>query len=221
MIFDWPANLVPQVVSVKSPRKTVSTRSLSGLGQVKTDIRPPFGLAMKFGNLFDGEVLSYRAILAALEGRANTVRVPLFDLYSRASDAEIGAGAVTHSDGTSFSDGALYLTDDLVGVTVTGVQGQRMITVDFGDYGQLLKAGLYFGLGDRPYIATGVWWEGTVARIRHTPTLREDCTAAPLKLKPTMLCQLIDDDQGEHPLIRGRWTAPSLEFVEDFRVSVP
>lgn len=221
MIFDWPATLTPQKVDVRPPRETVGNKSLSGVSQVVPSIRPPFGLALEFGNLFDSEVLAYRALLASLEGRANTVRVPLFDLWYRASDVEIGAGAVTHSDGTAFSDGALYLTDDLSGVLVTGSQGQRNITVDFGDYGQVLQGGLYFGLGDRPYIAQAVWWEGSLATIRCSPTLRRTYTDEPLKLRPTMLAQLVDDNAGNHPLQRGRWTAPALEFVEDFRVDLP
>ncbi|WPZ06571.1 hypothetical protein [Pelagerythrobacter marinus] len=219
-IFDWPANLTPADVLLKPPRKTVGNKSLSEVTQVVPSIRPPFSLSLRFDILGGDQVIAYRALLASLEGRANTVRVPLFDVF-RASNAQIGAGAVTHSDGTAFSDGALYLTDDLSGVTVTGAQGQRNITVDFGEYGQLLQGGLYFGLGDRPYIATAVWWEGSVAKIRCSPTLRQNYIDEPLKLKPTMLGFLPDDDAGEHLLRRGLWAAPTIDLEEDFRVTLP
>ncbi len=217
MIFDWPATLIPADITIRPPRKTAGlTTSLSCFTQAAPVIRPPFGLLFEFDTLFADEVLAWRAIEASLEGRANRVRIPLFDLWFRASDAAIGSGAVTHSDGTSFSDGALYVTDDLVGITVTGVQGQRTITVDFGDYGAVLQAGLYFGIGEHPYIAQAVWWTGNVARIRCSPTLRADCTGAPLRLRPTMIAGLTDDDGASLKLTRARYGRPTIELEERF-----
>lgn len=217
MIFDWPDVLVPQDIAVLPPRATVGlSRSLNGFTQSAPAIRPPFGLKLTFGNLFGDEVKAWRAMMALFEGRANAVRVPLFDLWHRAADAAIGAGRVPHSDGAAFSDGAQYLTKDLAGVTSSGVQGQRTITVDFGRYGQVLEAGLYFGLGDHPYIARRVWWDGNVARIETTPSFRSAYVNEPLKLKPTMIAGLVDDDQGELMLRRARYGAPSLELVERF-----
>lgn len=217
MTFDWPANLVPDNVFIRPPRRTAGlNRSGSGFTQAVPVIRPPFSVTLEFGQLFGDEVLAWRAMEGLFEGRANTVRLPLFDLWYRASDTVLGAGTVSHSDGTSFSDGALYLTDDLSGVTVTGVQGQRTITADFGSYGQLLQAGLYYGIGDHPYLATGVWWEGSVATIRCTPTLRRDYDAEELRLRPTMIAGLTNDDGGGLNLIRARYGAPSIELEERF-----
>lgn len=218
MIFDWPANLEPSNVAIRAPRKTMGlARSLSGVGQVAPAIRPPFGLKLTFDELFADEVLAWRAMEGLFEGMANWVRVPLFDVWFRATDAQIGAGAVTHSDGTAFSDGALYLTDDLSGVTVTGAQGDRTITADFGSYGQLLQGGLYFGLGEYPYLARRVWWEGNVATIECSCTLRAACVAEPLKLKPTMIAGLTRDDGAELELTRARYGAPVLELEERFQ----
>ena len=217
MIFDWPASLVPQDIAVLPPRATVGlSRSLNGSTQSAPAIRPPFGLKLTFGNLFGDEVKAWRAMMALFEGRANAVRVPLFDLWHRANDKAIAAGIVGHSDGSYFSDGTGYSTPDLSGVLVAGVQGQRTITADFRAYGQLLEAGLYFGLGEHPYIARRVWWDGSVARIETTPTLRKAYVGEPLRLKPTMIAGLIDDDQGELMLRRARFGAPSLELVERF-----
>jgi len=217
MIFDWPAVLEPQDVNIQPPRKTEGTStSLSGFMQTAVTPRPPFGLKLIFPQLHGAEVLAWRAMEGLFEGRANIVRIPLFDLWFRASDAQIGAGRVAHSDGTAFSDGALYVTDDLSGVTVSGVQGQRNLTVDFGAYGQLFQAGLFFGIGEHPYLATGVWWNGTVATIRCTPTLRTACTDAPFRLRPTMLAGLTRDEGANLELTRARYGAPSLELVERF-----
>ncbi|MFZ5747905.1 MAG: hypothetical protein ACOY45_09655 [Pseudomonadota bacterium] len=217
MIFDWPATLIPNDVIIRPPRKTTGlNRSLSGFGQAVPVIRPPFGLKLVFGEIWGSEVLAWRAMEALFEGRANVVRVPLFDLWLRAGDAAIGAGAVTHSDGTSFSDGALYVTDDLVGVTVSGVQGQRRITVDFGTYGKVLQAGLFFGIGEHPYLARRVWWEGSVATIDCQPTLRRAVTDAAIKLRPTMLAGLTSDDGAELALTRARFGTPTIELEERF-----
>jgi hypothetical protein len=215
--FDWPGTLIPRNIQILPPRATQGmSSSLNRTTQVQAAIRPPFAVTMEFDELTGGEVLAWRAFMALLEGRANTARLPLFDLWLRASQAAIGAGLVAHGDGTSFSDGALYSTDDIAGVLVTGVQGQRTITVDFGVYGQLLEAGQYFGLGDEPYICSGITWSGTVATIRCSPTLRRAYTAVEIKLKPTMIGRLRSDDEGALMLRNLRHGAPSITFVEDF-----
>ncbi|WP_034157929.1 hypothetical protein [Sphingomonas sp. ERG5] len=215
--IDWPAVLEATNVQVRPPRKTYGlSKSLSEFAQSVPAIRPPFGLTLEFEGLHGDEVLAYRALLGALEGRANTVRVPLFDLWFAANDAALSAGGSPHSDGTEFSDGALYLVNDLSGVLVTGTQGGRTITADFGGYGQLLQGGLYFGLADHLYLAIGVTWEGTVATIRFSPSLRTDYAGEPLKLRPTMIARLLDDDTGQLMLQRGRFGSPTLEFEEAF-----
>lgn len=215
--FDWPGTLIPRNIEILPPRATQGiSSSLNRTTQVQAAIRPPFRVTMEFDELTGGEVLAWRAFMALLEGRANTARLPLFDLWLRASQAAIGAGLVAHGDGTSFSDGALYSTDDIAGVTVTGAQGQRNITVDFGVYGQLLEAGQYFGLGDEPYICSGITWAGSVATIRCSPTLRRAYTAVELKLKPTMIGRLTSDDGGALLLRNLRHGAPSITFEEDF-----
>lgn len=216
-IFDWPATLVPRHIDIRPPRKTAGlTTSLTEFSQAVPVIRPPFAITMEFDTLTGGEILAWRAIMALVEGRANLLRVPLFDMWFGATNAQIGAGVVPHSDGSYFSDGAGYLTDDLVGVVVSGVQGQRHITADFGAYGQLLEGGLYFGLGDQPYIAGGVEWNGSVATIRCSPTLRHTYVDQPLRLRPSMIARLKDDDAGELRLQNMRHGTPTLELVEAF-----
>lgn len=215
--FDWPGTLIPRNIEILPPRATQGmSSSLNRTTQVQAAVRPPFAVTMEFDSLTNDEVLAWRAVAALLEGRANTVRLPLFDLWLRASEAAIGAGLVAHGDGTPFSDGALYSTADIIGVPVTGVQGQRTITADFGVYGPLLEAGQYFGLGDEPYICSGITWAGTVATIRCSPTLRRAYTAVDLKLKPTMIARLTSDDGMRLMLKDMRYGAPSVTFVEDF-----
>lgn len=219
--FDWPAALVPRHIDILPPRATQGlSTSLTQFTQAQPGIRPPFRVSMEFDPLFGDDVLAWRAIMALLEGRANLCRLPLFDLWYRAKDSAIGAGSTGFSDEALFSDGAGFAAPDLGGVTVNGVQGQRMITADFGTYGAVLKAGHYFGIGEHPYIASGVWWEGSVATIRCSPTLREDCTAAPLRLKPVMIGRQMSDDGGALKLNNLRHGGPSIVFEEDFALLV-
>lgn len=217
-VIDWPASLVPRNIAIRPPRKTVGlTTSLSEFTQVIPSIRPPFGMTLEFDALFGGEALAYRALLASLEGRANTVRVPLFDMWLAASQADLDGGRAPHSDGTGFSDGAYYLNaTDLEGVTASGVQGARTISADFGHYGELLEAGQYFGLGDQPYIATKVTWEGSVATIGFSPSLRRAYSAEALRLRPVMIARLTNDDAGELMLQNMRFGTPTLDLTEAF-----
>tara|TARA_B100000678_G_scaffold108919_1_gene91261 strand:- start:296 stop:961 length:666 start_codon:yes stop_codon:yes gene_type:complete len=215
VIFDFPANLEPTDVNIRPPRATIgSSTSLSGRMQTQVAPRPPFGLKLTFDKLFGDDVLSWRAMEGLFEGRANTVRIPLYDVWFRANDAAIGAGVVGFSDGTFFADGTGFLTDDLSGVTVTAVQGQRTITADFGDYGQLLQAGLFIGLGEYPNLARRVWWDGSVARIECARTMMFDLVDEPLKLRPTMLASLTSDDGANLELTRARYGSPTLELLE-------
>jgi hypothetical protein len=215
--FEWPAALVPRNIAIRPPRKTVGlSTSLSQFTQAVPAIRPPFGLTMEFDTLFGSDVLAYRALLASLEGRANTVRVPLFDLWVASCDAAIGAGLVGHSDGSGFADGAFYLTGDLEGVLVTADQGARSITADFGSYGQVLQAGQYFGLGDQPYVAGAVTWSGSVATIRSSRTMVRAYAGERLRLRPVMVGRLRDDDNGELMLRDLSHGAPTIDFEEAF-----
>lgn len=217
-IIDWPASLVPRNITISPPRKTIGLNtSVTEFTQAIPSIRPPFGLTLEFDSLFGPDVLAYRALLASLEGRANLVRVPLFDMWFAAQAAQLGTGATPHSDDSPFSDGAFYLSGaDLEGVLVSADMGARTITADFGDFGELIEAGLYFGLGDQPYIATQVSWAGSVATIRTSPTMRQDYVDQELRLKPVMICRLTEDDGGQLTLTNMRFGAPTIEFTEAF-----
>jgi hypothetical protein len=79
----------------------------------------------------------------------------------------------------------------------------------------VLQAGCYFGLGDHPYIVTGITWAASVATIRCSPTLRRDYVAEPW-LRPTMIGRLPDDDNGALTFEALRYGTPSIEFTEAF-----
>jgi hypothetical protein len=216
-LIEWPSVLQPRNINIRPPSQTKSlTKTLTNFEQVQPVIRPPWRVSLSFATLVGDKVLAYRALLAACEGRTNPIRLPIFDLYHWASDAQIGAGEVPHSDTTLFSDLTAYGVIDVSDVVVNGIQGEKQISVDFSQYGPILKAGQYFGIADDLHIATGVWWAGTVATIKFTSSLRRDHVNAPLRLRPYLIARLADDDTGEHGLAYGRWTEPVLELDEVF-----
>lgn len=214
---EWPAILQPRDILIVTPNKTKSlTTTLTEFEQVQPVIRPPWKVSLFFNKLVGPQILAWRAMIASLEGRSNLIRLPLFDLHYWPSDAEIASGAVPHSDGSEFADTSLYSAGDIEGVTVSGLQGEKRITVDFGQYGQIFQAGQYFGIANDPHIAKKVTWDDNVATIDFISSLRRDFTDAPFRLRPDLIARLTDDEGGELPLEYGRWSAPQLDFTEAF-----
>lgn len=215
MIIEWPTGLSPRIINLRPINKTRSAgESLTGFEQVAGSLATRWAFSLEFNNLKRHLIPAYRAMVASLEGRANALRVPVFDPQFWPSDAAIRIASVPHSDGTPLSDGSEYLTDDVSGITATGLKGTKVLTVDFGDYGQIFDGGLYFGVEDETYLATAVSWSGSVATIRFQPALRQDHTAAQFRLRPRLLMRLADDEQGSLSLERGIIGAPSLELIE-------
>lgn len=215
MIIEWPTGLSPLIINLRLINKTRSAgESITGFEQVASSLATRWAFSLEFNNLKRHLIPSYRAMVASLEGRANVLRVPVFDPQFWPSDAEIGIASVPHSDGTPLSDGAEYLTNDVEGITATGLQGSKVLEVDFGEYGPIFSGGLYFGVEDETYLATSVLWVGSVATIRFQPGLRKDHTDGRFRLRPRLTMRLMDDEGGELALERGIKGAPSLELVE-------
>lgn len=215
MIIEWPTGLSPRIINLRLINKTRSAgESISGFEQVSGSLATRWAFSLEFNNLKRHLIPAYRAMVASLEGRANALRVPVFDPQFWPPDAVLGIASVPHSDGTPFSDESEYLTNDVSGLTVTGLKGAKTITVDFGNYGAIFDGGLYFGVDEEAYLATGVVWAGAVATIRFQPGLRQDHTDAQFRLRPRLIMRLADDQGGELALERGIIGSPSLELVE-------
>lgn len=216
MIVEWPhPKLSPRLINLRIVEQTRSSgESITGFEQVAEGITQRWAFTLEFNNLKREVIPSYRAMLARLRGRANVLRVPVFDRHFWPADALLGLGRVPHSDGTPFSDDAEYLTTDVEGLTVTATKGSKSITVDFEGYGQAFDGGLYFGVEDETYIATSVLWSGSVATIEFEPALRQDHTAARFRLRPRLIMRKKADAGGELALERGIIGAPSLELEE-------
>lgn len=212
-LMEWPATLDPAIITVIPPGEVLSTgKALSGSTQEVPARRPPFGVTLDFSNLFDSQVLAWRAMAAHLAARGR-VRVPLFDALEP-SDAQIGAATSLHSDGTPFSDGTPYARTDIAGVTASVAAGMRNASIDFGDYGPILKAGQYFNLGDDPHIAKAVFYEGSVASIQFESAAKRTHSNVVVSLRASMIAKLADGQTGAIALDYGRYGAPQIELVE-------
>lgn len=216
MIIDWahPA-LAPRIIDLRLINKTRSAgESITGFEQVLYGVTQRWAFSLEFNYLKLSMVPAYRAMIASLEGRANALRVPVFDRQFWPSDAVLGIASATHSDGSAFSDETEYLTSDIEGITVSGGIGAKEITVDFGSYGEVFEAGLYFGIEDETYLATSVVWDGSEATINFQPGLRQTHVGSTFRLRPRLIMRLANDESGAHPLELGRATRPTLELVE-------
>jgi hypothetical protein len=216
MIISWAhKKLAPRAVNLRIINRTRSAgESITGFEQVAPTMAARWGFSLEFNNLKRQVIPAYRVMLAKLRGRENVLRVPVFDRHFWPADELLGLVAVGHSDGTDFSDGAEYTTEDISGVTASGTKGDTEIQVDFGSYGQIFDGGLYFGVNDETYLATGVTWLGSVATIEFEPSLRQDHTDATFRLRPWLIMRLADDEQGSAMFERALIGAPSLELVE-------
>lgn len=211
----WPANLVPVQITIAPPAKWLSAAgSISGLEQITPARRAPFRMDLSFSTLIGNQVLAWRAIMAEL-GDAGTVKIPMFDLYDAAATVA-GFAPVTFDGGVTFSDGSSFAGADVEGIAVTCAAGTRSITVDFGDYGQCIQAGQYFGIGQDPHIARRVTWDdaGQVATIAFSSSAKRAHAGAAFTLRPTMIARLAAEDGGAIALDYGAYGAPSLSLVE-------
>jgi hypothetical protein len=216
MIIEWPSRrLAPRIINLRLVNQTRSAgESLTGFEQVAASLSTRWAFSLDFANLKRQYIPAFRAMVAALRGRENVLRVPVFDPQFWPSDASLGIVAVTHSDGSAFSDGSLYYAEDVGGITVGGSKGSTSILVDFGGYGQVFGGGLYFGIENELYLAINVTWIGNLATIQFEPSLRQDHIASRFRLRPWLIMRKAQDSGGELALERGIIAAPGLELVE-------
>lgn len=217
MIVEWAhKGLSPRIINLRLVNKTRSAgESITGFEQVASSFATRWAFSLEFNNLKRHLVPAYRAMIAALDGRANALRVPVFDPQYWPDDMALGlAISSPHSDGSTFSDSSEYLTTDVAGLTVTATKGANSISVDFGSYGRIFDGGLYFGINDETYLSTSVTWAGNVATIKFKPSLRQDHAGSTFRLRPRLIMRLANDEGGDLPLEYGLTGSPTLELVE-------
>lgn len=168
-------------------------------------------------------VLSFRALMAQLEGRVGEILLPAFDAYrprqndgQMLSDAE-GLGMI---DATAF-DHSGFEQDDVPTATITASKPTNATEISLNLLGNRgPRPGNYLSIGDRLYIARHVWQNtaGGVTYVSISPRLRAPVnTGDAVNLdKPHCLMRLASDDTGSLMLEMRRYGQTSLDFVEVF-----
>jgi len=222
----WPAGIFP-----KSGFFHPDSASRSGGQSISGSEQVTVGQA-RWRARFSGpvvteeSVLSWRAFVADMAGRAGTVLVPRWEAYGptnvngrRLSEVE----AATYDNGgpvgglnfdlSGFGqevpthatlDAAAAINDTRIVVNLNNVEGPR--------------PGQYFGITDRLYLATHVWQveEGEPTHIQFTPWLRASAASGTRVIldRPVCLMRFAQDQTGELELDMGRWGQGELELVE-------
>lgn len=218
----WPAGIFPRSGMFGFGASSRSGgQSISGSEQITT-MNPTWRASFSGPVVTEESVLSWRAFVGAMSGRAGTVLVPRWEAYG---PVDANGRRLSYVETASYDGGGLNF--DLSGfgqqevayallASPAGINATR-ISVDVLN-GPGPRPGQYFGLGNRLYLATAVWWETEDAptQIQFTPWLR---TAAPAGARvildrPVCLMRFAQDQSGELELDMGLWGNGSFEFVE-------
>lgn len=225
----WPVHLWPSKCDFMPEHQTRSGgASISGAEQIIASPATRLRARMTLPAMNERTILSWRALVAGMSGRAGTVLVPTWNVFA-ARDAN-GRRFNTHDavrwggdigqEGVSFDlsgwgqdDTPVYATlADDVAINATE------ITVNYAEGIDGLRPGQYFGIGQRLYIVTQTWQEneGDPVHIRFTPWLRAAASGGDTVIidRPVCLMRFAQDQTGDLDLDLGRWGSGGLEFIE-------
>lgn len=230
----WPtAILPPQSIGFSlKQRSTSGGPTVQGDEQVVVSGAERWRARLTFKIARYEQVLAYRGMMAASNGRAGTWLVPSCSGFQRLGPGvggvfpAIGVPTIARSpfsDGSMFSDTGELETKMVMGAVVTDAAARaRSITVAMNDTSQAPLAGQYFSLGERLYlIATSAPVADGVATgpyaLTFAPGLRAAASAGDVVdfSRPVCRMRLASDDTGQLDLDLLRFGTPNLDFVED------
>jgi hypothetical protein len=171
-------------------------------------------------------VLCWRAILALLEGRSNTLIIgPYDELNAPAGIAGTSYGGdVPHSDDADFDDDSEYTQSQTPARVAAAVAvGATAMTVDMAA-GHAPEAGQYFSVLDRMYLIKSAAESASVAdrwSLSFWPPVRVAVTAAQVAAelaaefdRPQCKMRLAQDGAGQLTLQQMYRGSPSVDLVE-------
>jgi len=221
--------------SLRQPRSVLfalqnSSRSggvaLNGMEQTVSSAAERWRAQLEFRIKTTEQILEVRAWVAALDGRAGEVLLPVFD-GRRANWPEDTWGRTLHPrftrrwqlDGTAYEDPEIPAASAIIATVAAGTpRGSTAIGIDVTQ-GEPLRAGQYFSIANRLYIITAITnTVGTIQVCNIRPRTRAVAvTGDPVVLdRPVATMKLASDDQGELMLDGLRFADLSLSFVEAF-----
>lgn len=223
----WSNLLQPRNVSVDMAfRSLAGPTAVSGFSQVVASDAGIWRATFDGIPVYDQNGRSliklWRAIAGLAEGRLNALVIPICEAGRRpvpdgAADSEID-GSVPHSDDSYFSDGTGYVSRYTTVVTsaAAAVRGTTLSLIK--TVAPDLEPGHRFSIGERLYqIKSVTAQDETMATVKIWPPLREFVEAgAQLEFdRPVLRVRLATDSEMDLPLEYGRWSFPSVNFIED------
>jgi len=222
----WPAGIFPKSGMFGFGASTRSGgQSISGSEQI-TAMNPTWRATFSGPVVTEESVLSWRAFVGDMNGRAGTVLVPRWEAYG---PRDVNGRRMSYMHAANYENGEPTggLNFDLSGfgqdepIHATLAQGAVLnatrISVNLVN-GEGPRPGQYFGIDDRLYLATKVWQVDvdTPTQIQFTPWLRAPAAqgARVILDKPVCLMRFANDQTGELELDMGRWGEGSFDFVE-------
>jgi hypothetical protein len=217
MAIIWPYSLPPATIAADPvPRNLSPSIAQSGRRQVVSSGAPAWRVSYgKIPVVSVDRVNTWRAIASLVEGSLTPIILPLYRIQQPHGDT--GFGEAPHSDNAPFSDGSPY-TGGFVDCHLAGniAVGAVSCTVTYA-YGDRLQPGQTFSIDDRAYRVRTVVDSGANQAITFTPPARQlHLAGSRVEIdRPTLRVRLADDAAMLIELENGRYSFPSLDFVED------
>lgn len=225
----WPVHLWPSR-SDFMPENQSRSGGVSILGNEQVTVAPSTRWRARLTIPTNNEraILSWRAFVGGMGGRAGTVMVPTWNVFGtrdangrRFNDQRAAAwGDDIELDAVAFDLSGFGQDDEPVyaSLAANAQVNATQIAVTYAEGIDGVRPGQYFGIGQRLYLVTQTWQvdEGQPTQIRFTPWLREGWAAgAPLIIdRPVCLMRFAQDQTGDLELDLGRWGSGQLEMQE-------
>jgi len=218
----WPIeSLAPREFSLHLAARTIAgPSSVSGVAQVVASDAGIWRLTFGGIPVVDRQrVILWRSLSEWAEGRMNPFLVPITHFYQPyAPEWESLYEPVPHSDDSPFGDGSEY-QGGVIDVTLASNIPLRGTTANITiNVAHEIQPGQHFSIGERLYrIRTVEYTSENTATITFRPPAREAATIG-TRLEfdnPVVRVRLASDNEMELSLDYGRWSFPSVNFIED------
>jgi len=220
----WPLGVLPprELMIDIAPRSLAGPSSVSGVSQVvASDAGIWKATYAGIPVVDDQKVLAWRAINNLLEGRLISILVPIWRWYQPVpaeADELALYDPVPHSDQSPFSDGSMY-QGGVIDVTLASSIPLRGVTANISiKSADMIQPGQHFSIEGRLYrVRTVNYTSETTAAITFRPPAREAASVgARLEFDfPVCRMRLASDGEMDLPLDYGRWSFPTVNFIED------
>lgn len=221
--MNWPLALPPWKVDffVDQPSRSGGA-SLTGSEQIIVSNAGRWRASVALTIRGEAANLALRAMVAALEGRAGTILVPMWERYR---PTDVNGRQLNPVPGAGYScsdynfDVSGFEQSDAVfaQLAANAAAGATQISVDLIDVDGP-RPGHFFGIADRIHRCAAVWQEdeGDPTQIRFWPRLRAAASADATVIldRPVCLMRFQEDAAGDVALSRAQTGAVKLDFVE-------